>query len=338
MASLYLTEQGSVLRRDGGRLTVEKDGTTLLAVPRVQVDRLVVMGNVQVSTQALTLLLDEGIETTFLTSHGRLKGRLVPAYGRDVALRLTQYDKARDTAFGLSVARAIVEAKIVNSRALLARHARNHPEAELDEAVATLARRVDEARRKQTVASLRGAEGVAAAVYFGAWPRLWRNPEVVFTGRQRRPPRDPLNALLGFGYTLAGNELYAAVTSVGLDPHLGFLHGISYGRPSLSLDLLEEFRAPLVDRLTLRLINLKIITAADFEPPAAGEGEEPAGLRLTAAARKRYLVEWERCVAVTFKHPLTGQETTFRRAFALQAQAMARAIRQGVEYKPLRQP
>jgi CRISPR-associated protein Cas1 len=328
MPTLYLTEQGSCLRQEQGRLIVEKDGCRLFSAPALQVDRVLIFGMVQVTPHALSLLLSQGIETSFLSVQGRLKGHLIAPCSKNIALRLAQYERARDEEFALQMARTMVASKIRNARAVLARYVRNHPTPEIETLDGRLDRLAFEAGRKRAVASLLGVEGRAAAVYFQGMGHMMRAPGWEFCGRVRRPPRDPFNALLSLGYTLVGSELTAVTTAMGLDPHLGFLHGISYGRPSLSLDLLEEFRAPLVDRFTLSLVNLQIIGCDDFTTRPNG------GLYLHEEPLKRYLREYEKYLNNAFKHPVTGQRTTFRRVFTLQAQALARAIQDKGDYCP----
>lgn len=328
MPTLYLTEQGSCLRQEHGRLLVEKDGRCLFSTPALQVERVLVFGTVQLTPHALSLLLRQGIDTSFLSVQGRLKGRLVAPHSKNIALRLAQYERARDPEFALHMARILVAAKIRNARVVLGRYARNHPTPEIEALDAGLDRLALEAGRKRAVSSLLGVEGRAAEIYFQGLGHMLRAPDWKFEGRVRRPPRDPFNALLSLGYTLVGNELMAVTTAMGLDAHLGFLHGISYGRPSLSLDLLEEFRAPLADRFTLSLVNLQIIGCDDFAARPNG------GLYLREVPLKRYLQEYEKYLNNAFKHPETGQRTTFRRVFALQVQSMARAIRGEGDYDP----
>lgn len=336
MPALYLTEQGSSLRLDGQRFVVEKDGEVLLSVPAVHVERVIVLGNVQLTTLAIGFLLEQGIDVSFLTLTGRLKGRLVAVESKNVLLRVAQHQRARDEAFCLSLAKCIVRGKIRNQRSVVMRYARNHPDAVLDQAAEELGRMMEQVDEQGSVSALMGVEGRASAVYFRVFGRMLQ-PEFPFTQRTRRPPRDPVNALLSFGYTLAGNELLAVTSAVGFDPYVGFLHGISYGRPSLPLDLLEEFRAPLVDRLTMAVINLNILEPEDFEERAGGDGQDAtagAGVRLKPDGLKRYLREYEKALNTPFRHPVTGEQTTFRRLFLLQAQALAKVVKEGGRYEP----
>ncbi len=239
MANLYLTEQGAVLRKTGDRLIVEKEGEVLLEVPCLKLDAVLVFGNVQFTTQAAVEMLDHGIELALLSTSGRLRGQLTPPKAKNVVLRIAQYDLHRSGELCLGLAREIVQAKIANSAAVLRRYRENHPEVlELAE-IADLEAAGARAAEAESLESLLGLEGTAAARYFGLLGRLVP-AELGFAGRNRRPPRDPLNALLSFGYVLVGNELQSLLDGMGYDPSIGFYHQVDYGRPSLALDLLEE--------------------------------------------------------------------------------------------------
>ena len=328
MANLYLTEQGSILRKTSDRLVVEKDHQTLLDVQCHKVDTLLIFGNVQVTTPAIHKLFQHGIELALLTTRGRLVGQITSPMSKNIALRLAQYERYRDAAFILEFSRVIVRGKIRNSLELLRRYAYSHTETDLREELAGLERAEAEAQEKATVGELVGTEGSAARTYFAGLAKVVLG-EFQFAGRRKRPPPDPVNALLSLGYTLVFNEISSLLDGVGFDPYLGFFHKPDYGRTSLAADLLEEFRAPLVDRLTLTLVNNRVLKNEDFAPhPRSG------GVYLKKEAMKRYFVEYERYVTRLFKHPETAEETDFRRCFRLQIQRLARAIRDREVYSP----
>lgn len=354
MPTLYLTEQGSVLRRRAERIEVTKREQTLFSCPAFQVDRVVVLGGVQLTTPAIDLLLAQGTEVALMTQRGRLKGRIVPPTSRNVTLRLAQYQRYQDESFRLSVGVAIVRSKILNSRALIQRHTRNHANQELEALEQALAQSATTAESALSIAELMGIEGAAARAYFRAFAKMIQ-PEFTLTLRTRRPPRDPVNALLSLGYTLLGSELASVIESVGMDPFVGFFHAVHYARPSLAMDLLEEFRAPVVDRLTAALINTNVLNPDDFEHAPSNEVEDPgptgdeagskdassdnvgvSAVRLKPDALKRYLREYDRRLMTPFQHPRTGERVTFRRLLILQAQAMAKAIKSGEAYQPFR--
>jgi CRISPR-associated protein Cas1 len=290
-------------------------------------ERVVLYGNVQVTSQAAAFLLEQGIETSFLSRSGRFRGRLAPADSKNVFLRLAQYDRHRDEAFRLAVGRAIVARKIANSRALLRRYGRNHPEIDLEATVAQLDAALPGVPPQASIEALMGTEGQAAAAYFRAYGRLFRQ-ELQFTTRSRRPPRDPVNALLSLGYTLLTSEAAGALAAHGLDIYIGFLHSLEYGRPSLALDLVEEFRQPVIDRFTLSLANRRVLKPEDFEDRGA------EGVFLSDAARPRYFAFYERMMATEFTDRRTGQPTSFRALLGAQARKMAAAVQSGQTYEP----
>lgn len=327
MATLYLTEQGSTLRKEQRRFVVELNGAALSQIHEFKVERVVIFGHVQLTTQAIAYLLGRGIDTAFLNLQGQLKGRLAALASKNVPLRLRQYDRARETRFALNAARAIVAGKIANCAAVLARHQRNHAETNFTEEALRLAALRERAVRQDSLDSLRGVEGQAAAIYFQSFSRMLRRG-FEFARRTRRPPTDPVNSLLSFGYTLLYNEAIGALVSVGCDPYVGFYHGINYGRCSLALDLMEEFRHLAIDRLTLNLLNLGILGAEDFTP------DELGGIYLQPEARKRFLKEYERLMTSEFTHGRIEERTSLRRALHEQARKIAALISRDAEYQP----
>ncbi|MGD2070567.1 MAG: CRISPR-associated endonuclease Cas1 [Gemmatimonadota bacterium] len=284
MEVVYLRTTGSLVRRRGERLEVWKGNRKLGDLRPFQLDRLVLVGSVQLTSQAITLLLDRGIDVVFLTGGGRLRGSLVSAESRNVFLRLAQYERFKDEAFRLELARQVVTAKITGQKRVLARHERNHPERIDAGARDELDRLLGEAETASTVDTLRGVEGAASGVYFGQFGKMLAS--VGFPGRKKRPSTDPANSLLSLGYVLVGNELGSLLEARGFDPAIGFLHGVRYGRKSLALDVVEPFRQPLVDRLTLRILNLRQLGPDDFEG-----GEK--GLRLREGPIKLYFELYE---------------------------------------------
>jgi len=268
-AVVYVREQRAEVRKRGGRLVVEKEKQELLEIPLRQTEAVAVYGNVQVTTQALSELLERGIALTFYTMNGRLKGRLVGELSKNVELRVTQYEWRRDEGKRLEIAREVVAAKLWNSGEVLADYGINYGMGLVREDVDRLRQASQSAERAGSLAELLGLEGSGAARYFGAFGRLNRS-ELPFAGRVKHPATDPVNALLSLGYTMVMGEIRALVEGVGLEPHLGFLHGVDYGRPSLALDLMEPFRAAVVDRLTLRLINERVFTGEDFARRVGG--------------------------------------------------------------------
>lgn len=282
MSIVYVTTPGSTVRRRGDLLQVWRGKSKTGDIKLGGLDRLVLIGPVQLTSQAAALLMDRGTDVAFLTGGGRYRGALMAAESRNVYLRLAQFDRWKDGAFRLAAAREIVRSKVAAQRRLMQRQRRDHPElieAEAIEQLERLLAKVDEAEALEVV---RGLEGAASSTYWRQFGRMLR--ELPFPGRKMHPSTDPVNALLSLGYVILTNELGGLLEAAGLDPFIGLLHGIRYGRRSLPLDAVEVFRQPVVDRLTLRLFNRRQIKVDDFE---GGKG----GLRLQPEALKRYL-EW----------------------------------------------
>ncbi len=321
MATLYVTEQNAWIRKTSDRIVVEKDDQVLLEVPCLKLESVCIFGNVQVTTQALVELLDHGIELALFSSSGRLRGQLTPPKAKNVLLRMAQYDRARAEPFCLEVSRAIASAKIRSSAAVLRDQRRNHQELCSLQELEDLEGHAARAATAGNLGSLRGLEGGAAAKYFAILGRAVP-AELGFEGRERRPPPDPVNALLSFGYVLVGNELQSLLDGIGFDPYVGFFHQLDYGRPSLALDLLEEFRAPLVDRFTFRLLNLRQLEKRHFL------SHPSRGTFLNDEGKRGYFRAYEDLMEGDFG--LDGETWTFRRLFRRQAERLARAI-QGEE-------
>lgn len=318
---LYVVEQGAKLTRESRLVLVTKDDQVLARVPVIQVSQVVLFGNVQVTTPTLRLLLDEGVEVVLLSAHGQFYGRLVGAQSGNGQLRVAQVLCSRDTTFSMRTAQEMVYGKVHNIKIFLQRYARRL-ETPGAPAVDAAASSVDElmarCRRTTTLNSLLGLEGMASAIYFGVWKNLLK-PPWTFEKRLRRPPPDPVNVLLSFGYTILMQNLLGAVLTTGLDPYVGFLHQLDYNRPSLALDLMEEFRPLIVDSVVLRCLNNGIITPAHFQP---GE-EEDRPIVLGPDGVKLFLRELETRLTQAFKHPVSGEEVNYRRLFLLQAYRLA---------------
>lgn len=306
------------MRKEQNRLVVERDGRVVASLHEFKLDRVVLFGNVQVTTQAMTLLMDKGIDTAFVSLGGRLRGRLVPLASKNVTLRLTQFERYRDRAYALGVARAIVAAKIGNCLQVLARYRRYRPERSIATETAELNELLKKAERTASVESLRGIEGQAAGLYFECFGRLLRRG-FEFAKRTRRPPKDPVNAMLSFGYALLYNEAISAVTGCGFDPYVGFYHAVSYGRCSLALDLMEEMRPLVGDRLALYLANTETLSSSQFR-------SENGGMWLDGGGRKRFLRAYEDLMNNEFTDRNSGRRTSLRLALYGQAQHLLKSV------------
>lgn len=328
-ACLYITEQNAWIRKRGDRILVEKDDTTLLEIPYFKVDTLLLYGNVQFTTQALSLLLDNGVELALLTTSGRLRGQLTPPKAKNVSLRMAQYERSRSEEHCLRLAREVVRGKLENCVAHARRFQSNHPGTLDSSSIKRLQRLIEEVTAAETLERLRGLEGTGAASYFQLLGTMLPD-DMPFEGRRRRPPPDPVNALLSFGYVILGNELQALLDGIGFDPYLGFYHQVAYGRPSLALDLLEEFRPALVDRLTVTLLNRSVLKQEDFER------HPTRGVFLNRDGKKRYFEALEAELASQWEQE--GECLSFRKIFRRQAYRLARAIEHDEPYESFRLP
>lgn len=331
MPAIYVTEQGAQLGMDHRRLEVRKDGEVIAEFPMGHIDRVVILGNVGITTPALRRFMSEGIDLVFMSLSGRYYGRLSGETTPHVALRRAQYAAQGDPDFVLALAQRIVAGRIHNAKALL-QWRRRKRQSGLDEVIADLSSYEARAARTQVLNSLRGVEGSATARYFGGYKALF-GPEWRFTRRNRRPPRDPVNVMLSLGYTLLARATEDAARSVGLDHYAGFLHQDAYNRPSLALDLQEEFRV-LIEDLAFRLVRDEVVTPDDFRP---GEvGERP--LVMVRAAVKRYIGAYEKRVKAVRVHPRTGEKLAQWRFIEVQARELARCVREGApgSYRALR--
>ena len=268
----YVTSQGARIEKEGRRLIVHgRDFRHILFAAHLE--QLVLFGNVHITAPAMFTLLKEGIDTVFLRADGRYAGRLASLEPANAVLRKRQFALCDNTAFRVRTGKTIVRAKILNQATLLARikRARNKPAA--GSAAERLRLYAKESEHASSCAELRGIEGRAAALYFQHLP-LGLTRDWGFKRRVRRPPTDPVNCVLSFLYTMLANRCYAAIRIAGLDPQPGILHELSYGRDSLPLDLIEEFRAVLADTLTLSLFNMHMLDWDDFRTPPENPPEE----------------------------------------------------------------
>ncbi len=321
MGELWLTEQGAHLSLDHGRLIVAKEGKLLAECPLSQVDQVTLLGNIEVTTPTLKRLLSHGVPFTLLGVDGRFYGRLVGQATPHVVLRRQQYAEQGRPSFVLAMAQALVKAKLANLRILLQRQ-RRHGRQGLDDAITALAAYGERANRTRTLNALRGVEGSGTARYFAAYRELLQGPWQM-ERRVRRPPTDPINVMLSLGYTLLARQAESAVEAVGLDPYAGFLHSDEYHRPSLALDLCEEFR-PVIDGLVLHVCHHKIIAPEEFR--AGSKGERPVVMEREAL--KRYITAYQERFARPILHPRTRERMPLWRFIHLQAQEVARCVRQ----------
>lgn len=325
MSTLYVSEQGSVVRVTDERVQVTLERKRLLDVPMIKLEQVVLLGRVGVTSPALRSLMEHNIEIVYLSSHGKYLGRFQPPLSKNLILRKAQFRAAEDPDRAAELARGFVRGKLLNMRTLLQRVSRGSEEEALSRAVdhiKALVRRLD---RAGTVDEIRGLEGAGTAAYFGVFPHLIKADGWSFEHRTKRPPTDPVNALLSFGYVLLTNDLQSACQTVGFDPYVGYLHADRYGKPALALDLMEEFRPVIVDSLVLTLINKRMIDVDDFEV-------QPGRVHhMTDRAKRTFLQAYEERKRTEIKHPIFAYKADYRRCFELQARVLAKALSGEIE-------
>jgi len=351
MTTLYVTEPQSIVKKDGDTLVVsipgdEKNGRQARKVrlPLVKIDEVIILGDSTLTAPALAALLEQRAAITFLNSYGQYRGRVVPAESRNSLLRLAQFRAHDDPIKSLELARQFVLGKLGNLRTLLLRANRKLKDGqagtERSERIGAAADAIqgileqvkglasdgtpppDPSKPQSGTVwgTLQGLEGAGTARYFGVFGQMLRGDAgMSFESRNRRPPRDPVNALLSYGYTLLLHQCSAALQTVGLDAYVGYLHSSQYSKPALALDLMEEFRGPVVDSVVLTLVNNRILRADDFV-------EELGSIRLKDAPRRTFLLKFEERLNTEIEHPTFDYKATYRRCIELQARLLGKAL------------
>ena len=322
MSVLYVTQPEAVLSKTYEAFTValkQEDGSwKKRSVAAQTVEQVVLMGNPQVTGDALVYALELGMPIHYLSGYGKYLGSALPGYSRNGSLRLAQYALYHDMERRLALVKAIVSAKIHNQHLILYRHKLGDNSLKLRKKLVS-----EQASLEQVM----GVEGLAAKEYFACWDALLKEPWS-FPRRNRRPPTDPVNSLLSFAYGLLRMQVTAAVHLAGLDPYIGYLHEVHHGQPAMVLDLMEEFRPLVADSLVLSVLNNRELQPDDFT-------ESLGAYRLSEDGRKRFLQAFERKMNDEFKHPVFDYRCTYRRAIELQARLLSRYLQEGIAYKPL---
>jgi CRISPR-associated protein Cas1 len=332
--TLYVTTQGSYLAKDGDAVAVRIEQETKLRVPIHTLSSIVCFGQVSCSPFLMGLCGERGVALAFLTEHGRFLARVHGPVSGNVLLRREQYRWADNLEKASAVARSVVIGKIANCRTVLLRGVREKAEAEgsaeLEQAVRRLGRLLETVAGANGLEDLRGHEGDAARVYFGVLDRLITasKDDFFFRGRNRRPPLDNMNALLSFAYTLLTHDVTAALEAVGLDPAVGYLHRDRPGRPSLALDLVEELRPVIADRLALSMVNRRQVQGSGFRKTESG------GVVMDDATRKEVLVAYQKRKQEEIQHPFLQERVAFGLLPHIQAMLLARFIRGDLDGYP----
>jgi CRISPR-associated protein Cas1 len=328
--TLYVTTQEAYLCHEGESVLVKVGAETKLRLPIHNLSSIVGFGQVTFSAPLMGLCAERGVSMVHLTRNGRFLARVHGKISGNVLLRREQYRRADDPAGASELARMFLLGKVANCRGVLQRAARDHGAAILEPVVGRLAHRLRGIKQPVPLATLRGFEGDAAGDYFDVFDNLItaQKEDFKFTVRSRRPPLDEVNALLSFLYTLLAHDIVGALEGVGLDPQVGFLHADRPGRPSLALDLMEEFRPWLADRMALSLINLKQVQAKEFVRTASGAVE------MTEEARKTVLTAWQKRKQEELEHPYLGEKFEVGLFFHAQALLLARFLRGDMDGYP----
>ncbi|BDV43645.1 CRISPR-associated endonuclease Cas1 1 [Geotalea uraniireducens] len=331
--TLYVMTQGAYVCLDHETVKVEVSGTVQMQVPLHHLGAIVTLGNVMMSPFIMARCAEDGRAVVILDRNGKFKCRVVGKTSGNVLLRQVQYEAVRDRERSALIARNMVAGKVKNARQILMRGARETGNADestaLRKAGDILADALFHLKDVTDIDHVRGLEGEAANAYFQVFDRMVKEedrPTFRMNGRNRRPPLDPMNALLSFLYTLLLNDCISAVEGVGLDSQFGFLHALRPGRPSLGLDIMEEFRSVLADRLALTLINRKQITEKHFEVRPGG------ATYLDDAGRKEVIMAYQKRKQDEFHHPILDQKVPFGLLPHVQSRLLARHLRGDLEH------
>jgi len=333
--TLYINQDQARLHKDGAAIIVRHEKNKIGQFPIIAVGEIVCFGfGITVSPPLAEYCASQGTTISYLSGTGKFLARMEGPVRGNVLLRRKQYRDSDAPERTRSIAASCVAAKILNQRNVLLRHLRNHGDepqrSTIESALAAMANAHRKIRSAETTDTIRGLEGEAAASYFSCLNFMIRSDDesMKFSGRSRKPPRDRVNALLSFGYALLANDFRSALETVGLDPYVGYLHVERPGRPSLALDLMEEFRAPFVDRLVLTLINRREICSSGFDVGPAGD------VQMKTDTRKQFLAAYQARKRECIGHPFVDEDMELGIAFLIQARLLARYIRGDLELYP----
>jgi CRISPR-associated protein Cas1 len=330
LQTLYLLEQGAVLSKEDGRFIIIKHDEVIREIPAIKVDLILVFGNIQITTQAMKFCIREEIPVLLHSTSGNYLGEISSFTGARPVLHKKQFDFAHNDMQSLNIAKEVVRAKVSNCKVVLQRYARKREHVDISSEIAVINRLLDSLESVSSRDELMGREGTASARYFSA-VRALVDESWGFKRRTKHPPTDPVNSLLSYGYTMLFNNIYAVVRMRGLHPFVGFLHGIRDGHPALVSDMLEEFRAPVVDTVVFSLVLRRSLKMDDFHI------SEDAGMpcRLKENAKKLFIRAFESKMNSGVTHPASEKRTDYRRCLDLQANIIRRVIEgEQPEYTP----
>ena len=331
LKTLYLLKHGLVLGKESARFVIRYKGEIKQEIPAIHVDQIMVFGNVQITTQVMQFSLQKRIPIFLLSGKGRFYGVVDSFDTEPVILHQQQFLQAANNSFCLKLAIAIVQGKLVNSRLILRRFTRHHDAPELAEAATQLTAIINQLDDANDLDQLRGFEGSAARIYFQAFVAVL-DPQWQFCKRNKKPPTDPVNAMLSYGYTLLFYNVYTLLRTRGLNPHVGSLHPLRQGHPALASDMMEEFRAIIVDSVVFNIVMNNKLTPQDFTlPTQSGEA-----CLLSKEARKFFIAQLENKFNARLQHPVSGLQLDYRRCIEYQINHLVAVIRQTTDsYLPM---
>jgi CRISPR-associated protein Cas1 len=328
--TLYVTLPEAYLCKEGETVLVRQLEETRLRLPVLALEGIVCFGQVSMSPALMAFCAERGVGVSFLSEHGRFQARIQGPVRGNVLLRRDQYRRADDEAASLAIARAVVAAKIANGRTTILRAGREHASETLEHTATQMAGSLQDVESAATLDELRGVEGDAARNYFAVFDQLILQQKAAFFfhERSRRPPLDNMNALLSFLYVMLVHDVESALETVGLDPAVGFLHRDRPGRAGLALDLMEELRPVLSDRVALTLVNRRQLDAAGFTRAESG------GVTMDDATRKAVLVAWQARKQEEILHPFLNERIPLGLVPFAQALLLARYLRGDLDAYP----
>ncbi|MDB9309681.1 type I-D CRISPR-associated endonuclease Cas1d [Aphanizomenon sp. CS-733/32] len=331
MGTLYISQADSFIGKVDERINVKFEKKIIIDVPFIKLDSVVVLGRSTLSPAVVYELINRHIPLSFIDEMGHYLGQLQPEMSGNIFIRKAQWQAAGETPQSIHLVQGFIRGKLKNYRQTLMRYQREFNDIDLSKSIPRIEQVIAAINSTESINSLRGLEGSGSAAYFGCFDSLIRNSQFSFPKRVRRPPTDPVNSLLSFGYSLLRHDLQSAVNIVGFDPYLGYLHFDRYNRPSLALDLMEEFRPLVVDAVVLSSLNKQLLTPANFvTEPLSG------AVSLTPEGRKTFLTLYEKKKISEFKHPVMGRKCSYREAFELQTRLLAKYLMGTVDkYPPL---
>lgn len=330
MSVFYINQNDCWLKKKDEILKViDFQKKVLKEVRLIDISQVIISGRVTVTPEVFCELSDRKIGLYYLNEHGKYQTKLEPASSKNILLRIAQFKANFDPAKKACIARAFVKGKLSNYRMSLLQLQRE-TEIDISSSINNIKSFIKKIDEFDDIDKIRGYEGAGSAEYFKNFSKFIKNPEFIFTGRKKHPAPDPINAILSLGYTLLRLDLESAVNVVGFEPYLGYLHFDRYGRASLALDLMEEFRPLVVDSFILKIINTKHITMDDFKE------EFPGSVLLTDEGRKKFYKAYTKRKNDEFRHPYFNTKVSYHKCFELQTRLLAKyVIGEVKEYIPL---